>query len=177
MEKIKSPVVYGCVVALAGSILMLTLLALKLIGPKAIALDAEMTGGTILFLMLYLFLLFGIYFSIKKRKDVLGQGIRFKEAVVQGIIVSISTALFSVIFTIIFYELLYPNYVTETIDALRLKMESVGVPADKLNAKLEEKKAYFSTSKQSMFSFTGNLITGIAFTLLLSFFLKSSPKK
>jgi len=177
MEKLKTPFVYGFIVPLAGSVLMLTLIALKLIGPKAIALETEMTGGTILFLMLYLFLLFGIYFAIKKRKDVLERGIQFKEAVVQGLIVSITTALFSVIFTILFYEFLYPNYVTETIDALRLKMESIGVPTDKLNVKLEEKEAYFRTSSQSLFSFIGNLISGIAFTLLLSFFLKSTTKK
>ena len=176
MEKLKTPTIYGLAVALAGSILMLTLIALKLIGPKAIALETDMIGGTILFLMLYLFLLFGIYFAIKKQKDAQG-GIWFKEAVVQGLLVSITTAFFSVIFTILFYEFLYPNYVTETTDALRLKMESIGVPNDKLNTKLEEKIAYFSTPTQSMFSFIGNLITGIAFTLLLSFFLKSNYKK
>ncbi|PRX53961.1 DUF4199 domain-containing protein [Flagellimonas meridianipacifica] len=177
MEKLKTPIVYGFVVALAGSILMLTLLALKLLGPKAIALENEMTGGTILFLMLYLLLLFAIYFAIKKRKDVLGRGIQFKEALIQGFVVSLSTAVFSVVFTIVFYELLYPSYVADTIEALRLKMESSGVPVEKLNAKLEEKEAYLSTSTQSMFSFIGNLITGGAFTLLLSFFLKTSKER
>ncbi|SHG90787.1 Protein of unknown function [Flagellimonas flava] len=169
--------VYGLAVALAGSVLMLTLIALNLIGPKAIALETEMTGGTILFLMLYLFLLFGIYFAIKKRKEALGSGIPFKEAIVQGLVVSFATALFSVVLTIVFYELLYPSYVAETIEALKLKMEAMGVPTGKLIAKLEEKEAYFSTSSQSLFSFVGNLITGTAFTLLLSFFLKSNTKK
>lgn len=176
MEKLKTSIVYGFVIALAGSVLMLTLIVLKLLGPKAIALETEMTGGTVLFLMLYLFLLFGIYFAIKKRKLKLGR-IQFKEAVLMGILVSVATALFSVIFTVIFYELVYPTYVTEVIEALKLKMESTGVSSDKLYAKLAEKEAYYSTASQSLFSFIGNLITGIAFTLLLSFFLKSNAKK
>ncbi|WP_343488432.1 DUF4199 domain-containing protein [Allomuricauda sp. d1] len=177
MAKLKTPIVHGFVVALAGSVLMLILIALRLIGPKAIVLETEMTGGTILFLMLYLFLLFAIYFAIKKKKDALGRSIKFKEAAIQGLTVSIATAVFSVIFTVIFYELLYPTYVAETIDALKIKMEITGVPEDKLNEKLEERKAYLSTSSQSLYSFVGNLITGVAFTLLLSFFLKSSTKK
>ena len=176
MAKLKTPVIYGFVVALAGTTLMLTLLALRLIGPKAIALETEMTGGTILFLMLYLFLLFAIYFAIKKRKLLLKSGISFKEAFIQGLTVSLATAVFSVAFTMVFYELLYPSYVTETIDALRLKMEAAGVTSDKINVKLEEKMTYLSTATQSFYSFTGNLITGIAFTLLLSFFLKSGTK-
>ncbi len=176
MTKLKTPIVYGFMVALAGSVLMLTLIALKLVGPKAIALETEMTGGTILFLMLYLFLLFGIYFAIKKKKDEQGQSLSFKEAVVQGMAVSTATAVFSVIFTIVFYELLYPTYVVETIDALKLKMENAGVSIDLLNTKLGEREAYLSTSSQSLFSFVGNLITGAAFTLLLSFFLKSNIK-
>ena len=87
------------------------------------------------------------------------------------------TAIFSVLFTVVFYEFLYPDYATETLDALQVQMERIGVPADKIKAKLEEKKAYYSTSTQSSFSFVGNLITGVAFTLLLSFFLKSNKKK
>lgn len=177
MTKLKTPIIYGFVVALVGTVLMLSLIGLKLLGPKAITLETEMAGGTILFLMLYLFLLIGIYFAIKKRKDVLKQQIPFKEAFLQGITVSLATAIFSVVFTIIFYEFLYPNYVNETMEALQIKMEGVGVPVDKLNAKLEEKKAYYSTATQSFFSFIGNLITGVAFTLLLSFFLKSNTKK
>jgi len=59
----KSAIFNGLAVALAGSVLMVSLLGLKLIGPKAISLDTEMIGGTILFLMLYLFLLFAIYFT------------------------------------------------------------------------------------------------------------------
>ena len=177
MAKLKTSILCGLAVALAGSVLMLSLIGLKLLGPEAIALDTDMTGGTILFLMLYLFLLFAIYFAIKKRKESLGQTITFKEAVLQGFIVSLSTAVFSVVFTFLFYDLLYPSYVSETLEALKLKMESIGVPAEKLNAKLAEKREYYSTRTQSFFSFTGNLITGLAFTLLLAFFLKSNTKK
>ncbi|NAS11851.1 DUF4199 domain-containing protein [Poritiphilus flavus] len=176
MAKLKTALIYGFVVALAGTALLLTLIAFKLIGPEAIALETEMTGGTILFLMLYLFLLFAIYFAIKKRKETLGRGIKYREAFVQGLIVSAATAIFSVVFTVIFYEILYPSYVIETLEALRLKMETAGVKADMLNAKLEEKAAYLSTSTQSFYAFVGNLITGLAFTLLLSFFLKSNTK-
>ncbi|WP_276979486.1 hypothetical protein, partial [Flavobacterium filum] len=92
----KSAIFNGLAVALAGSVLMISLLGLKLIGPKAISLDTEMIGGTILFLMLYLFLLFAIYLTIKKRKEHNEQKITFKEALLQGTVLSISTALSSV---------------------------------------------------------------------------------
>lgn len=177
MMNFKIPSIYGLVVAFAGSILMLTLLWLKLIGPKAISLDNEMTGGTILFLMLYLFLLFGIYFAIKKKKEQNGQIISYKEALLQGLILSLSTAIFSVIFTYIFYELLYPNYVADILNALKTQMQNANVPVEKLEAKLLEKQEYYRTSMQSFYSFIGNFITGSAFTLLLSFFLKSNNRK
>ena len=177
MVKFKTPFIYGLVVAFSGSALMLILIGLKLIGPKAISLDNEMTGGTILFLMLYLFLLFGIYFAIRKKKELNGQIISYKEALLQGLILSLSTAIFSVIFTYIFYELLYPNYVVDTLNALKTQMQDANVPVEKLEAKLLEKQEYYRTSTQSFYSFIGNFITGSAFTLLLSFFLKSNNRK
>ncbi len=176
MTKYKTPFVYGFLVALAGSILMISLVWLKLLGPKATSLNYEMVGGTILFLMLYLFLLFAIYYAIKERKERLGNQILFKQALVQGIIVSLSTAVFSVIFTILYYEIIYPNYVDEMMMALRDKMSLTGVSEDRIVAKLEEKKAYYSTASQSFYSFIGNLVTGTSFTLLLSFFIKSKTK-
>ncbi len=172
----KSAVFNGAAVALAGSFLMVTLLTFKLIGPKAISLDTEMTGGTILFLMLYLFLLFAIYHTIQKQKENNGQKITFKEAVIQGSILSMSTALVSVLLTYFFYEILYPNYVTEMLDSLQTKMQISNVDSVIIEEKLAEKKEYYSTSVQSFYSFIGNLITGISFTLLLSFFLKSNSK-
>ncbi|MEO9871205.1 DUF4199 domain-containing protein [Ekhidna sp.] len=176
MIKFKAPIIYGFVVAFSGSALMLTLIWLKLLGPKAISLDNEMVGGTILFLMLYLFLLFGIYFAIRKRKELNSQIISYKEALLQGLVLSLSTAAFSIVFTYVFYELLYPDYVSETLNATKMKMQEANVSAEKLEIKLLEKKKYYSTSVQSFYSFVGNLITGLAFTLLLSFFLKSNKK-
>ena len=155
---------------------MISLLGLKLIGPKAISLDTEMIGGTILFLMLYLFLLFAIYLTIKKRKEHNGQKITFKEALLQGTVLSISSAVFSVVLTYLFYEILYPNYVTDILSSLQAKMQSLNIEPEKLQQKLAEKKQYYGTSVQSFYSFVGNLITGISFTLLLSFFLKSNSK-
>lgn len=172
----KSAVFNGLAVALAGSGLMVSLLGLKLIGPKAISLDTEMIGGTILFLMLYLFLLFAIYFTIKKRKEYNGQKITFREALLQGVVLSFSTALFSVVLTYLFYEILYPNYVTDTLSSMQTKMQRLNIEPEKIQQKLSEKKEYYNTSVQSFYSFIGNLITGISFTLLLSFFLKSNSK-
>jgi len=172
----KSAVFNGLAVALAGCVLMISLLGLKLIGPKAISLDTEMLGGTILFLMLYLFLLFAIYLTIKKKKEINGQKITFKEALLQGAALSISTALCSVVLTHLFYEILYPNYVTEMLSSLQTKMQGLNIEPEKVQQKLAEKKEYYSTYVQSFYSFIGNLITGISFTLLLSFFLKSNSK-
>lgn len=177
MAKFKTSILYGLIVSLAGSVLMISLVGLKLIGPKAIPLDNEMVGGTVLFLFLYLFLLFAIYFAIKKKKQQNGQTISFKEALLQGILVSLSTAVFSVLFTYLFYDVLYPNYVNEILEALKIKMESVNVPKQMVDEKLLEKETYYSTSVQSFYSFIGNLITGVAFALLLSFFLKSNSKR
>ena len=172
----KSAIFNGLAVALAGSILMISLLGLKLIGPKAISLDTEMVGGTILFLMLYLLLLFAIYLTIKKRKEHNGLKITFKEALAQGTVLSLSTAIFSVVLTIIFYEVLYPGYVTDILNSLQTKMQKLNIEPENLQQKLAEKREYYSTSVQCFYSFIGNLITGISFTLLLSFFLKSNSK-
>lgn len=155
---------------------MLFLIVLKLIGPEAISLGQEMAGGTVLFLFLYLFLLFGVFFTIKKWKQDNHQQITFRAALIQGLAVSLSTATFSILFTYIFYELLYPDYVAETLRSLKLRMESLNIPEEKINEKLLEKKEYYRTEVQSFYSFVGNLITGVAFTLLFSFFLKSSQK-
>lgn len=177
MAKFKTSILYGLIVSLAGSVLMVSLVGLQLIGPKAILLDNEMIGGTVLFLFLYLFLLFGIYFAIKRKKQQNGQTISFKEALLQGILVTLSTAVFSVLFTYLFYDVFYPNYVSEILEALKIKMDSVNVPKQMIDEKLLEKESYYSTLIQSFYSFIGNLITGVAFTLLLSFFLKSNSKR
>ena len=176
MEKFKTPIFYGFAIALAGSILMISLIALGLLGPNAISSDREMYGGTILFLMIYLFLLIGIYFALKKKKEQNKNHLSFREALIQGSIISISTGLFSVIFTFMFYELLYPDYVNDLLLALKEKMHTGGIPSEKIEGKLAEKRDYYSTITQSTYSFIGNFITGMAFTLLLGFFLKTAKK-
>ena len=176
MKKFQTPIFYGCVIALAATILMLSLVGLDLLGPGAIASDREMTGGTILFLMIYLFLLFGIYFILKRRKEDNGGSLSFKEAVIQGSLTSLFTAIFSVIFTYLFYEVFYPDYVSELLAALEEKMRLGDIPQDKIDEKIAERRQYYRTSVQSIYSFAGNLITGLAFTLLLGFFLKKGKK-
>ena len=170
----RTPVYYGFIIALCASILMLSLVGLDMLGPDAVSSNKEMIGGTLLFLMIYLFLLFGIYFALKKQKDE-GKGLlSFKKAMLQGVATSLSAAAFSVLFTFLFYELAYPEYVPELISALREKMELENVALEKIEEKLTERRAYYRTLNQALYSFIGNLITGIAFTLLLSFFLKTN---
>lgn len=173
MNNFKAPVRYGLIIAIAGTILMLSLLGLELLGPKAISSEREMIGGTILFLMLYLFLLIGIYFVLKNKKERNGNQLSFKEAVAQGFALSMTTALSSVVFTYLFYEILYPEYVNDLLLAMKQKMDLLGIPREKIDEKLTEKLNYHSTHVQAGYSFIGNLITGVAFTLLLSFFLKT----
>ena len=174
--KLLTPILYGFMIALLASFLMLSLIALDLLGPDAVASGQEMIGGTVLFMMIYLFLLFGIYFVLKNHKESQGGKLTFKTALMQGLITSLSTAIFSVLFTYLFYDVLYPDYVTELIASLKEQMENTGIAKDKISEKLTERKAYYHTGTQSMYSFMGNLITGGAFTLLLSFFLKTKTK-
>ena len=135
-----------------------------------------MIGGTLLFLMIYLFLLIGIYYALKKQKEQNEGILSFKTALVQGILTSLTTAFFSVLFTVLFYEVLYPEFVSEFLAALKEKMELENIPKEKIEGKLIEMRGYYSTSNQSLFSFIGNFTTGAAFTLLLSFFLKNNRK-
>jgi len=176
MKKIKTSIFYGFAIASAGTILMLSLLGLDLLGPKAVSFEREMIGGTILFLLIYLFLLIGIYFALKNQKEQNNSHLSFKEALMQGLVISITTALFSVIFTYLFYEVLYPEYVNDLFLAMEEKMNLLGIPKEKIDEKLAEKMSYYGTTTQSGYSFVGNFITGIAFTLLLSFFLKTNKK-
>lgn len=173
MNRFKQPIFYGIAIGTAGTILMLSLLGLDLLGPKAISSEREMIGGTILFLMLYLFLLIGIYFVLKNQKEKNNNQLSFMQSLMQGFVVSFTTALTSVIFTYFFYEILYPDYVSELLSAMKEKMTLLGIPNEKIELKLAEKQSYYSTYVQAGYSFIGNLITGLAFTLLLSFFLKT----
>lgn len=172
----RTSIYYGFVIALCGSILMLSLVGLDMLGPDAVSSNKEMIGGTLLFLMIYLFLLIGIYFVLKKKKEQNEGILSFKTALTQGMLTSLSTAFFSVLFTVLFYEVMYPEYVTELLSALKEKMELENIPGKKIEEKLMERKDYYSTSNQSVYSFIGNFITGAAFTLLLSFFLKRNQK-
>ncbi len=167
---------YGFSVALSGTFLMISLVGLNLLGPDAIATDKELIGGTILFLMIYLFLLIGIYFALKKQKENDNGFLTFNKALLIGFLISLSTAIFSVIFTMLFYELISPSYVDQLLNAIKEKMILENIPEPIINEKLAERKDYYSTSSQSMYSFVGNLITGVAFTFLLAFFLKKAPK-
>ncbi len=173
---LRTPVTYGLMIALGGTLLMLSLLGLDMIGPDTISSEKEMIGGTILFLMIYLFLLFGIYFALKKIKDENKGILTFQKALKTGILTSLSAAVFSVFFTVIFYEVIYPDYVSDLMASLKEKMELEKIPNVRISEKLEETKSYYSTQSQSLFSFIGNFTTGAAFTLLLSFFLKNNKR-
>lgn len=162
----------GFIIALAGTLLMLFLLAINFVGPESVRNNKLMIGGTILFISLYLFLLFGIYKSIVYTKKN-SLTLTFKNAFLSGLIVSLFTAIFSVLFTIIFYELIYPNYNTDMTKVLTEKFSNSNLNNEEIFTKINEQTKYYNTYIQAQFSFVGNLITGIAFTLLLSLFLKS----
>lgn len=162
----------GFLIALAGTLLMLILLALNFVGPESVKNDKLMIGGTILFISLYIFLLLGIYKSISNAKKIT-QNLTFKNAFVAGFMVSLSTAIFSVLFTLLFYEVIYPNYNAEMTTILTEKLSSQNLKKMETVEKINEQTKYYSTTMQAQFSFVGNLITGIAFSLILSLFLKS----
>lgn len=163
----------GFIIALMGTLLMLLLLALGLVGPASVMNDQLMIGGTILFISLYIFLLIGIFLSIKKDKEMSNGEITFLQALKNGVIVSLSTAIFSVLFTVIFYELMYPEYNADMVSVLTEKLSGQGLSENEISEKIDEQTKYYSTALQSQFAFTGNLITGFAFSLLLSLFLRS----
>ena len=172
----RTPIQYGFMIAFCGAILMLSLVGLGFLGPSAVLSGKEMTGGTLLFLMIYLFLLIGIYFVLIRQKECAEGVLSFKTAITQGILTSFSTAFFSVLLTILFYEILYPEYVNELLTALKEKMELENIPKYRVEEKLAERKTYYRTSNQCLYSFIGNFTTGASFTLLLSFFLKTQRK-
>ena len=174
--KNKQAIKIGFLIALAGTILMLLLLTIGYAGPKAISNNNFVVGGTILFIGLYLFLFLGIYKAIQKKKKE-AQKIDFKSSFTIGLLVSITTAIFSVIFTIIFYEFMYPDYVVDMKKVLIEKLSSQDLSTEEISNKVLEQTKYYSTNMQAQFSFIGNLITGIAFTLLLSLILKTKKRK
>ncbi len=171
------PLLTGLCIALAGSIIMLILLCFNLVGPKAVENDLLMYGGTLLFISLYILLLVGLFICLSKFKKLNGNSLTFKQALLTGFLCSISTAIFSVIFTIIFYELIYPGYMPELQQILIEKLDKTIFSQEEITEKIKEQTLYYSTWTQAKFSFIGNLITGMAFTLMLSLFLKSKAKK
>ncbi|WP_459210875.1 DUF4199 domain-containing protein [Aquimarina rhabdastrellae] len=172
-KKTKYAIKTGFVIALSGTVLMLLLLAIHMVGPKAIENDMFMIGGTILFIALYLFLLLGIGKSILAYKNNNGGKISFLQAFKNGMWVSLSTAVFAVVFTIIFYEYIYTTYIEDMTEVLIKKMSQQNIPAQELTQKVNEQTKYYSTTMQAQFSFVGNLITGGAFSLIMSLFFKS----
>ncbi len=176
-KKIKYAIKIGFLIALAGTLLMLSLLGLNLVGPESVRNDKLMIGGTILFISLYVFLLIGIYKAIVHYKAKNDNKINFKQAFINGFVVSLSTAVFSVLLTIIFYESIYPDYNEDMTTVLTEKLSQQNLSTTELSKKIKEQTQYYSTFMQSQFAFVGNLITGIAFTLLLSLFLKSKSNK
>ncbi|WP_109301219.1 DUF4199 domain-containing protein [Aquimarina sp. AU474] len=162
----------GFLIALAGTLLMLILLVLNFVGPESIKKDKLMIGGTILFISLYIFLLLGIYKSISNTKRIT-QNLTFKSAFLTGFIVSLATAIFSALFTLLFYEVIYPNYNADMTTVLTEKLSNQNLNETEMIKKINEQTKYYSTTMQAQFSFVGNLITGIAFSLILSLFLKS----
>ncbi len=171
----KHSVKIGFLIALAGSLLMLLLLALDLVGPESIRNDRFMIGGTILFVCLYSLLLFGIYKSILNTKKQ-SSNLTFRNAFAEGLATSISTASFAVVLTVLFYELVYPDYGSDMETVIVEKLTNQNLESAEITAKVEEQTKYYSTLIQAQFSFVGNLISGLAFTLILSLFLKSKNK-
>lgn len=166
----------GFLIALAGTLLMLILLAINYVGPESVKNDKLMIGGTILFIALYVFLLIGIYKSISNVKKTT-QNLTFKNAFAVGFMVSLATAIFSVLFTLIFYEMLYPNYNTDMTIVLNEKLSNQNLSEQEITEKINEQTTYYSTAMQAQFAFVGNLMTGIAFSLILSLFLKSKTNQ
>ncbi|WP_085296753.1 DUF4199 domain-containing protein [Cognaticolwellia mytili] len=167
----------GIFIASAGTLLMLILLSLSLVGPESVSNNKLTIGGTILFIFLYVFLLLGIYKSILIAKKLNGAKLTFKKALLTGAVVSISTATFSAIFTIFFYNWIYPEYNSDMIKVITEKLSTTNLSEEEIGAKINEHKKYYSTQIQAQFSFVGNLITGLAFSLILSLFLKSKDIK
>lgn len=162
----------GFLIALAGTLLMLILLALNLVGPESVKNDKLMIGGTILFISLYIFLLLGIYKSISYVKKIT-QTLTFRDAFITGFIVSLATGIFSVLFTLLFYEIIYPSYNIDMTNILTDKLSKQNLSETEIIEKINEQTKYYTTTMQAQFSFVGNLITGLAFSLILSLFLKS----
>ncbi|RYV04182.1 hypothetical protein SOPP22_00090 [Shewanella sp. OPT22] len=170
------PVMIGTCIAILGSVTMGILLAFGLLGPTAIQSHNHVVGGTVLFVSLYFYLLVGVFISLKglqKHKDV----VTFIDKMKSGILVSISCALVSVVLTYLFYEVIYPSYTHDMIASMKQSMINNGVSGEALESKLAEQTKYYSTSLQAKFAFTGNLITGAAYTLLLSLLSKSKRVK
>lgn len=167
----------GFLIAVFGTVLMLLLLALKLVGPQSVNNGKLMIGASILFISLYLFLLMGVYKSISNAKKSRGGKINFSRAFLIGALVSLSTAIFAVVFTVIFYELIYSDYNSDMKNILIDKLSKQDLKEVELIAKIKEQTQYYSTTMQAQFSFVGNLITGLAFSLIVSLFMKSKKSK
>jgi hypothetical protein len=174
--KIAFMISIGAGVALAGSLLMLLLLALHLVGPTSVKNDRLMYGGTLLFISLYVFLLVGLFFGLRKVKQLNDGRLSFLQAITSGLYVSLSTAVFSMIFTGVFYEMIYPEYNQQMAEIITAKMENSNLSAVEIKEKVAEQTQYYSTWVQAKFAFVGNLITGIGFSVLLSLFLKTKSK-
>lgn len=170
---LKTNLLIGFLIAAAESLLLGILLAFKLIGPEAeIDSPSFQVGGTLLFIGIYLFLLFGVYIGISIFKKRNGNRLTYIEALKTGFWISLFSALVSVLFTYVFYELIYPDYRMLMLDKLEMTFESQNLEPGLIKTKLVEFSDYYSTRAQAAYTFLGHLVTGIFYSILLGVFMK-----
>lgn len=172
-KKIRRSFIIGTAIMLSHSLLLSVLILLDKLGPMSeIQSKSYQTGGTILFIGIYLLLFVGIFIGIRLARNVNKDRISYKECVLNGVLISMFTGLTSILATIFLFEFVFPDYDLMMSEKVKDVLEQKDVDAAIIAEKVNSTMSYYSTLTQAKFSAIGNFTTGLFYTLVLSIFLK-----
>lgn len=168
----KTPLIYGTVMTVAGAVLTLVL---HLLGFTTNP-DRMILTMIIVFPCMLLISVLGIVLGTRAVRAEKGPNAAFSygEAFKAGFLVVLFAGITGAIFQFIYYTLLFPDFADVAIQWTRSLMEKMGAPSGKIEAQIEEMRASMTIPRQVIKGFISNLIFGAIVSLITSAILKRS---
>ena len=63
---------------------------------------------------------------------------------------------------------MYPDYTAEMVASLEQSLQAAGTDPAAIDSEVSKTRSYFTTANQARYSFVGNLMSGLIFSLLSS---------
>jgi uncharacterized protein YebE (UPF0316 family) len=125
-----------------------------------------LVSGLVLFLCIAL--------GTKWYKDnVLGGIVTYSQAVIIGIVISVSTALIYVLYNVISISFIYPNFLDDMIQDVVARIRASGLSSEQTAELIDSLKRNATVPKIALGNFIRLSIVGTIFSLIISIFLRT----